>query len=128
MVANNCLFDFAESDAEFLVSSSAFLEKHNQEPLTYGKSEDMDVCYLRPHEKPYDRVHPAIRYLGRKLRVDGVLMRLRDTRMYCRFARDKKGKPIVLRETCWREATFEGLSAGSQSGFEKIPKPNSEMQ
>ncbi|XP_073127341.1 TIP41-like protein [Henckelia pumila] len=43
------------------------------------------------------------------LRVDGVLMRLRDTRMHCIFR--ESTKPIVLRESCWREATFHALSS-----------------
>ncbi|CBI22506.3 hypothetical protein VitviT2T_003601 [Vitis vinifera] len=43
------------------------------------------------------------------LRVDGVLMRLRDTRMHCIFKDD--ANPIILRESCWREATFQALSA-----------------
>ncbi|KAJ0076582.1 TIP41-like protein [Pistacia vera] len=43
------------------------------------------------------------------LRVDGVLMRLRDTRMHCAFG--GSGNPIILRESCWREATFQALSA-----------------
>ncbi|AEE86352.1 TIP41-like protein [Arabidopsis suecica] len=43
------------------------------------------------------------------LRVDGVLMRLRETRMHYRFGEDEA--PTVLRENCWREATFQSLSA-----------------
>ncbi|KAB1208467.1 TIP41-like protein [Morella rubra] len=43
------------------------------------------------------------------LRVDGVLMRLRDTRMHCVFG--VSANPIILREISWREATFEALSA-----------------
>ncbi|XP_028121568.1 TIP41-like protein isoform X2 [Camellia sinensis] len=43
------------------------------------------------------------------LRVDGVLMRLRATRMRCVFA--NSATPIILRESCWREATFKALSA-----------------
>ncbi|KAJ4837464.1 TIP41-like protein [Turnera subulata] len=43
------------------------------------------------------------------LRVDGVLMRLRDTRMHCSFANSTE--PVILRESCWREATFQALSA-----------------
>ncbi|KAM6540830.1 hypothetical protein CsatB_005277 [Cannabis sativa] len=43
------------------------------------------------------------------LRVDGVLMRLRDTRMHCVFG--DKSNPTILRESCWREATFQSLSA-----------------
>lgn len=43
------------------------------------------------------------------LRVDGVLMRLRDTRMHCVFG--DNASPTILRETCWREATFQSLSA-----------------
>ncbi|CAK7330027.1 unnamed protein product [Dovyalis caffra] len=43
------------------------------------------------------------------LRVDGVLMRLRDTRMHCAF--NDSANPVVLRESCWREATFQALAA-----------------
>lgn len=43
------------------------------------------------------------------LRVDGVLMRLRDTRMHCNFG--DGSSPVILREICWREATFSSLAA-----------------
>lgn len=43
------------------------------------------------------------------LRVDGVLMRLRDTRMHCIFGSD--GNHVILKESCWREGTFGALSA-----------------
>ncbi|KAK4437941.1 TIP41-like protein [Sesamum alatum] len=43
------------------------------------------------------------------LRVDGVLMRLRDTRMHCTFRENEE--PIILRESCWREITFKALSS-----------------
>ncbi|KAJ8768946.1 hypothetical protein K2173_023941 [Erythroxylum novogranatense] len=57
------------------------------------------------------RVMPSCWFLLLRfwLRVDGVLMRLRDTRMHCSFA-DTAG-PVILREICWREATFQDLSA-----------------
>ncbi|KAL7236494.1 hypothetical protein ACSBR1_019730 [Camellia fascicularis] len=57
------------------------------------------------------RVMPSSWYLLLRfwLRVDGVLMRLRDMRMHCIFA--KSTNPIILREICWREATFQELSA-----------------
>ncbi|KGN43872.1 TIP41-like protein [Cucumis sativus] len=42
------------------------------------------------------------------LRVDGVLMRLRDTRMHCIFSNSEN--PIILRESCWRETTFQSLA------------------
>ncbi|GAB2291724.1 TIP41-like protein [Dionaea muscipula] len=42
------------------------------------------------------------------LRVDGVLMRLRDTRIHCIFT--DSSFPVVLRENCWREATFNLLA------------------
>ncbi|KAL6494658.1 TIP41-like protein [Orobanche gracilis] len=42
------------------------------------------------------------------LRVDGVLMRLRETRMLCTFG--ESTEPIILRESCWREGTFKALS------------------
>ncbi|KAL3621103.1 TIP41-like protein [Castilleja foliolosa] len=43
------------------------------------------------------------------LRVDGVLIRLRDTRMNCGFREGTE--PVILRESCWREATFKALSS-----------------
>ncbi|CAI0470428.1 unnamed protein product [Linum tenue] len=43
------------------------------------------------------------------LRVDGVLMRLRDTRIYCAFS--DSANPVILRESCWRQVTFQALSA-----------------
>ncbi|KAK7269896.1 hypothetical protein RIF29_22691 [Crotalaria pallida] len=43
------------------------------------------------------------------LRVDGVLIRLRETRMHCVFGGSTN--PIILRESCWRESTFQDLSA-----------------
>ncbi|XP_060168136.1 TIP41-like protein isoform X4 [Lycium barbarum] len=43
------------------------------------------------------------------LRVDGVLMRLRDTRLHCSFGEHVKS--VILRESCWREATFQALSS-----------------
>ncbi|CAI0472107.1 unnamed protein product [Linum tenue] len=44
-----------------------------------------------------------------ELRVDGVLMRLRDTRIYCAFS--DGANPVILRESCWRQVTFQALSA-----------------
>ncbi|XP_010028391.2 TIP41-like protein [Eucalyptus grandis] len=57
------------------------------------------------------RVMPSCWFLLLRfwLRVDGVLMRLRDTRMYCGFEDQKC--PSILRESCWREATFKALAA-----------------
>lgn len=43
------------------------------------------------------------------LRVDGVLMRLRDTRLHCTFV--APGKSVILRESCWRETSFESLAS-----------------
>lgn len=37
-------------------------------------------------------------------------MRLRDTRMFCAFVNEDDATPTVLRENCWREATFQSLS------------------
>lgn len=45
-----------------------------------------------------------------QLRVDGALMRLRDTRIYCSFGDDANAKPVIIREITWREATFQSLS------------------
>lgn len=43
------------------------------------------------------------------LRVDGVLMRLRDTRLHCIFG--ESSFPVVLRDSCWREGKFSALAA-----------------
>ncbi|XP_039828469.1 TIP41-like protein isoform X2 [Panicum virgatum] len=59
------------------------------------------------------------------LRVDGVLMRLRDTRLHCSFGNGDGAKPVVLRECCWREATFASLSAkGYPSDSAAYADPN----
>ncbi|CAN1164650.1 TIP41-like protein [Linum perenne] len=57
------------------------------------------------------RVMPSYWFLLLRfwLRVDGVLMRLRDTRIHCGFS--DSCEPVILRESCWRQATFEALSA-----------------
>ncbi|KAA8536250.1 hypothetical protein F0562_028728 [Nyssa sinensis] len=57
------------------------------------------------------RVMPSCWFLLLRfwLRVDGALMRLRDTRMHCVFGVNTS--PIILRESCWREAKFQALSA-----------------
>ncbi|BFG41969.1 hypothetical protein CerSpe_282430 [Prunus speciosa] len=57
------------------------------------------------------RVMPSCWFLLLRfwLRVDGALMRLRDTRMHCAF--NDNASPTILRESCWREATFQALSA-----------------
>ncbi|KAG9440304.1 hypothetical protein H6P81_020469 [Aristolochia fimbriata] len=63
------------------------------------------------------------------LRVDGVLMRLRDTRFYCSFGSDPNAIPIILRENCWREVTFQDLSAqGFSSDSASYSDPNLIMQ
>ncbi|XBH94856.1 hypothetical protein VPH35_085532 [Triticum aestivum] len=58
------------------------------------------------------------------LRVDGALMRLRDTRLHCSFG-SKEANPVVLRELCWREATFAAMSAeGYPSDSAAYADPN----
>ncbi|KAE8783940.1 TIP41-like protein [Hordeum vulgare] len=59
------------------------------------------------------------------LRVDGALMRLRDTRLYCSFGSKEEAKPVVLRELCWREATFAAMAAeGYPSDSAAYADPN----
>ncbi|XP_014752923.1 TIP41-like protein isoform X2 [Brachypodium distachyon] len=59
------------------------------------------------------------------LRVDDVLMRLRDTRLYCSFGSNEEVKPVVLREICWREATFAAMDAeGYPSDSAAYADPN----
>jgi len=48
-------------------------------------------------------------------------MRLRDTRMHCAFS--ESANPIVLRESCWREATFEALAAVTFFSLSPSPYP-----
>ncbi|GJZ65086.1 casein kinase 1-like protein [Tanacetum coccineum] len=48
------------------------------------------------------------RSLKNKSIVDGVLMRLRDTRVLCTFS--ESAKPIIVRDICWRE-TFKALAS-----------------
>ena len=48
-------------------------------------------------------------------------MRLRDTRMHCAFS--ECANPIVLRESCWREATFEALAAVTSFSL-SLPLPS----
>ncbi|KAH9605490.1 hypothetical protein KSS87_011866 [Heliosperma pusillum] len=56
------------------------------------------------------RIMPSGWYLLLRywLRVDGALMRLRDTRMHCVF--EEQSFPVILRESCWREGTFNALA------------------
>ncbi|KAF8404939.1 hypothetical protein HHK36_009834 [Tetracentron sinense] len=71
------------------------------------------------------RVMPSCWFLLLRLwlRVDGALMRLRDTRMHCTFG--NSANPIILRESCWREATFQALSAkGYPSDSAAYSDPN----
>ncbi|KAK4749942.1 hypothetical protein SAY87_027391 [Trapa incisa] len=57
------------------------------------------------------RVMPSCWFLLLRfwLRVDGVLMRLRDTRMHCIFQDNEKS--FILRQICWREGRLEALSS-----------------
>lgn len=48
-----------------------------------------------------------------QLRVDGVLMRMRDTRFFCPLKDGPQKLPQVIRERAWREATFAELAAVS---------------
>uniref|UniRef100_A0A0C9RYV1 TSA: Wollemia nobilis Ref_Wollemi_Transcript_2233_1410 transcribed RNA sequence n=1 Tax=Wollemia nobilis TaxID=56998 RepID=A0A0C9RYV1_9CONI len=59
------------------------------------------------------------------LRVDGVLMRVRDTRIYCAFESDVKRMPVVIRECTRREDTFKALAArGFSSDSSAYGDPN----
>ncbi|CAM6093239.1 unnamed protein product [Calypogeia fissa] len=59
------------------------------------------------------------------LRVDGVLMRLRDTRMFSAFRSDAKVPPVVLRERWMKEDTFQALvSRGCPSDSAAYAEPS----
>lgn len=47
------------------------------------------------------------------LRVDGVMVRSRETRLFCDFA---KKPSVVVREVAWKEGTFEALRAAGAPG------------
>ncbi|GJT71788.1 TIP41-like protein [Tanacetum coccineum] len=71
------------------------------------------------------RVMPSCWFLLLRfwLRVDGVLMRLRDTRVLCTFS--ESAKPVIVRDICWREATFKALaSKGYPSDNASYNDPN----
>ncbi|KAJ0641131.1 putative TIP41-like protein [Helianthus annuus] len=71
------------------------------------------------------RVMPSYWFLLLRfwLRVDGVLMRLRDTRVVCNFSENTK--PVILRDVSWREATFKALaSKGYPSDSASYNDPN----
>ncbi|KAJ0821501.1 putative TIP41-like protein [Helianthus annuus] len=71
------------------------------------------------------RVMPSYWFLLLRfwLRVDGVLMRLRDTRVVCNF--NENTKPVILRDVSWREATFKALaSKGYPSDSASYNDPN----
>ncbi|KAK8954200.1 hypothetical protein KSP39_PZI002404 [Platanthera zijinensis] len=58
-----------------------------------------------------------------QLRVDGVLMRLRDTRIYCSFSGDNGSQPALLRESCWREATIQSFIAKAYKTMDSSGEP-----
>ncbi|KAD2393135.1 hypothetical protein R6Q59_007487 [Mikania micrantha] len=71
------------------------------------------------------RVMPSYWFLLLRfwLRVDGVLMRLRDTRVVCNFSDNTE--PVILRDVSWRETTFKALaSKGYPSDSASYNDPN----
>ncbi|KAL8188913.1 hypothetical protein R6Q57_029433 [Mikania cordata] len=61
------------------------------------------------------------------LRVDDVLMRLRDARVVCTFG--ENAKPVILRDVSWRETTFKSLaSKGYPSDAASYNDPNAISQ
>ncbi|KAL7599611.1 hypothetical protein Lser_V15G24591 [Lactuca serriola] len=58
---------------------------------------------------PPVEVPAAAHWKFRRLRVDGALMRLRDTRVFCTF--NQNSMPLILREICWRETSFKALAS-----------------
>lgn len=46
-----------------------------------------------------------------QMRVDGALMRLRDTRMFCRMQSGSTAFPMVIRERNIKEDSFEALAS-----------------
>ena len=49
------------------------------------------------------------------LRVDDVLMRVRDTRFYCPFDSAPEAPPTLLREICYKEEALTGGVAAKVS-------------
>ena len=68
----------------------------------------MRECYDNINFSSFAYYFSSLLPLYVQLRVDGVLMRLRDTRLHCVFSNSEN--PIILRESCWREAKFQALA------------------
>ncbi|RWV87404.1 hypothetical protein GW17_00050597, partial [Ensete ventricosum] len=110
-----------------LISLMVFgLSKPSQQViLDYDYTFTTPYCGSETSESELEKVWLFFALSILPLRVDGVLMRLRDTRVYCSFASDDKVKPIIIRENCWREATIQSLSVqGFPSGSAAYADPN----
>lgn len=63
------------------------------------------------------------------LRVDDVVLRLRETRVFCAFKDGGRGPPVVLRERQAREETFKELRArGAPAGVAQYPDAETSSQ
>ncbi|CAI9286900.1 unnamed protein product [Lactuca saligna] len=93
------------------------------------------MLYLAGRRNPYPllksleiqkRVMPSCWFLLLRfwLRVDGALMRLRDTRVFCTF--NQNSKPLIIREICWRETSFKALASKSIDNETKEKQEESE--
>ncbi|MCL7041137.1 hypothetical protein MKW94_021937 [Papaver nudicaule] len=120
----NCNLEWEDSEEKIDIAALASKEPilfYDEAVLYEDELADNGVSLLTVKV----RVMPSCWFLLLRfwLRVDGVLMRLRDTRMYCSF--EKNANPFILRESCWREATFQSLSSkGYPSDSAAYSDPN----
>lgn len=107
----------SESHAKFMVSPLTILGKSNRyKENTIHKTKSLCTSVWIFFINCYDALIVIIQSVASlQLRVDGVLMRLRETRMHYVFGKGET--PTVLRESCWRETTFKSLSAVSFSSL-----------
>ena len=110
---DNLLVFSSESHAKFMVPPLTILGKSNLEKSTTPKSLSISMWnFITCYDTLFFIIHSVA---FSQLRVDGVLMRLRETRMHYVFGKGET--PTVLRESCWRETTFKSLSAVSFSSL-----------
>lgn len=91
-----------------LVSSIAFLGE-----CSSGHERNLLFLHLPGMNEVLYDYYALCQYLGTcilQLRVDGSIMRIRDTRMFSAFQKDAEKFPLIIREHIEREETFQSLA------------------
>ncbi|KAI3803739.1 hypothetical protein L1987_31901 [Smallanthus sonchifolius] len=92
-------------------SSKATREKYSQQKFKCVAAlispSEIPVSYFE--NKTIETILIVVEQIIDHLRVDGVLVRLRDTRVVCTFVENTK--PVILKHISWRETTFMALAS-----------------